>query len=399
MNSNRLDNTDTYDVLICGGGLVGLTAAYALLGSGHTVCLVAPKSASTDPRTTAILHDSVEYLKDLGIWDENALATHPLKTMRLVDATSRLFRFSQTDFNSTEIGLEAFGVNVKNQDLLDRLEAKLDGKTNELSRFSGTLTGIRKNQDGVICAQVTDVKGTPHTISTRFIVGADGRNSFVRSHFGSGERQWNYPQSAIVLDFEHQHSSRYTSTEFHTETGPFTIVPQSDHVAGLVWLEKPEIAEQIAKQDILELGRILEDKMGSWLGKVTVLTKPHTFDMKGMNAKIMGDHDYALIGEAAHVFPPIGAQGFNLGVRDIKDLCTSLSQFTNLENRGLQYHRARQTDVVSRTFGVDLLNRSLLSDFIPVQLMKSAGIFALGGFAPLRRQAMKSGISPIAFSG
>ncbi|MGI9351151.1 MAG: FAD-dependent monooxygenase [Rhizobiaceae bacterium] len=393
-----MTDSDKYDVAISGGGLAGLTAAHALGLSGRSVALCAPQTLpETDRRTTALLNDSVEYLNQLELWEALAEKSCPLKTMRLVDGTRRLFRIQQTDFQAQEIGIDAFGYNVRNSDVLNLLGEKLCSNL-DVTLIDANVEALETSAPGEIKINLKTADGASSSITTGFIIGADGRNSLVRKHYGHGERKWSYPQSAIVVDFKHQHATGFASTEFHTESGPFTIVPQGNYLAGLVWLEEPSIAKQIASLPEQELNLLLEEKMQSFLGKITVVDDPQIFPISGMTANRFGDQGHALIGEAAHVFPPIGAQGFNLGIRDIRDLVNILGKHADTENAGYQYHLSRIGDINTRTMGVDLLNRSLLSGFLPVQMIRSAGIFALNNIPPLRKQAMKLGMSPI-FNG
>ncbi|MEM9278143.1 MAG: FAD-dependent monooxygenase [Pseudomonadota bacterium] len=383
-----------FDILVCGGGLAGLTAAFTLAEAGNSVCICASGSNVQDKRTTALLSHSVEFFRRMGIWEHVADKAHPLKIMRLVDGTNRLFRIQQADFRSSDIDLDAFGYNVRNRDVLVLLNEKIAAHPS-IEVVTGTIDALEISQDNQITAQVSKPDNSADNVHARFIVGADGRNSVVRAHFGHGERSWSYPQMAIVVDFDHEYASNYTSTEFHTETGPFTIVPHSQNSAGLVWLETFEAAERINVMGKEELNTVLEEKMQSFLGKISVKESVQVFPMTGLIARRFGDRFHALIGEAAHVFPPIGAQGFNLGIRDIESLVNVMSRYTSAENRGDEYHKARSVDVNSRTIGVDLLNRSLLSPFMPVQMIRSAGIYALNNLPSLRKSAMRLGMSPI----
>jgi len=146
-----------------------------------------------------------------------------------------------------------------------------------------------------------------------------------------------------------------------------------------------------------DLATLLETKMQSFLGKILVKTAPRNFPMHGMTANRVGEKFHALVGEAAHVFPPIGAQGFNLGIRDVEALVRVVNQYGLQKHPGTFYHEQRLPDVTSRTMGVDLLNRSLLSDFLPAQIIKSASMFAFNQFLPLRKQVMRMGIEPANF--
>ena len=379
------------DICIIGGGLVGKTAALKLAQNGSKVILCAPKAETTDTRTTALLMQTVAFFDELGLWKKLSEKAFPLKVMRIVDGTNRLIRSPQTDFKSSEIDLEAFGYNLKNTDILKALEYSISELTN-INQIEGTVQAI-SNDSNDECVHIKTDNGVK-TLKTGFVVGADGRNSIVRESKSVDARAWEYPQTAIVVNFKHERSTQYTSTEFHTETGPFTIVPHSDHDAGLVWMEKTENVNNLISLPAKDFEQIMEQKMQSFLGKITLLNSPKSFPIKGLVAKQFGNDNWALIGEAAHVFPPIGAQGFNLGVRDIEALAETLSRYTNQENRGSQYNRQRKYDINTRTFGVDMLNRSLLSDFLPVQMIRGMGLHILGSIKPLRKYVMKMGISP-----
>ena len=133
------------------------------------------------------------------------------------------------------------------------------------------------------------------------------------------------------------------------------------------------------------------------LGKVTVESKVHAFPFSGMIARSFGRKRTVLIGEAGHVFPPIGAQGLNLGLRDVlvlMDVLESTGGPQQAEQVAARYDRRRRSDIVSRTASVDILNRTLLHDFLPVQLARSAGLAALASIAPLRNYAMREGLKP-----
>ena len=386
-----LKNQIKTDICIIGGGMAGLAATLKLAQMSAEVTLCAPKQMSSDKRTTALLMQTVAFFKELGIWSKIEQKAFPLKTMRIIDGTNRLIRTPQTDFKASEIELEAFGYNVKNSDILEIMENEIKEYSN-ITQIEGIVETIEATDNRELVTIKTN-DGLSH-VSAGFIVGADGRNSIIRTSRNIKVREWQYPQTAIVLDFNHERSTEFASTEFHTESGPFTIVPHSHYQAGLVWMEKPDNVAEILTQSKQELQLTLEKKMQSYLGKITLLTEPQSFPIKGLVANSFGEQNWAIIGEAAHVFPPIGAQGFNLGVRDIEALFEVLARFTNQENRGLQYDRARKLDINTRTYGVDLLNRSLLSDFLPVQMIRGLGLHLLGSIKPLRKYAMRMGVSP-----
>jgi len=210
-------------------------------------------------------------------------------------------------------------------------------------------------------------------------------------------RHWSYPQTAIVLNFSHDLPHGNISTEFHTESGPFTQVPLPGNRSSLVWVRKPTEADVLMALSPEELSLRVEKQMQSMLGKVIVEPDVQAWPLSGMMAHRFGKGRLVLAGEAGHVFPPIGAQGFNLSLRDIihlNDLISDLKGEPIPESIGDRFDRRRRADVMTRTAGVDLLNRSLLSDFLPTQMVRAAGLHVLSALPPLRALFMREGIEP-----
>jgi len=378
-----------FDVAVAGAGLAGLTAAVALAKAGFDVANIAPGSSRADMRTTALLGGSVSFLERLGVWEKVADKASPLRTMRLIDDTGRLFRAPQVDFRSAEIGLPAFGYNIANQALADALLAA--AKSGGVTRIEAGVADASFGREG---ATLSLSDGS--TLTCALAVGADGRRSALRQAAGIGAVEWSYPQTAIVLDFSHELPHGDVSTEFHTPHGPFTIVPRGDRRSSLVWVDRHQRADQVMAMDAATLERAVEDRMHSMLGKVKVTSPAQAWPLSGMTARACGSGPLVLVGEAAHVFPPIGAQGFNLGIRDV-ELVGRLAVEAGpgrLSSIGDAYSRRRAGDIGLRTASVDIMNRSLLSGFLPVQMARAIALSALGAVSPLRRLAMREGISP-----
>jgi 2-octaprenyl-6-methoxyphenol hydroxylase len=382
---------ERFDIAVAGNGLAGRIAAIALSRLGYSVALIGPAPENQDGRTTALMDQSIAFLEGLGVWEKLSAKSAALQTMQIIDGTGRLFRAPTVPFRASEIGLDAFGYNFPNTAALEIL-GEIIAQDDNIHLIEGRIEGADFSE-GSVLMRLDDGR----EIEAGFVAAADGRKSILREAAGISVRRWSYPQTAVVMNFAHTIPHGNVSTEFHTPTGPFTQVPLPGMRSSLVWVQAPAEAEAFLMLSNEEVGRRIETRMQSMLGKVTVEGKPQGWPLSGMTANQFGKGRLALIGEASHAFPPIGAQGLNLSLRDIIALCDLLGMKRDHEGPkavGDAFDRKRRPDVISRTASVDLLNRSLLSNFLPVQLARAAGLHLLELLPPLRNLVMQEGVAP-----
>jgi 2-octaprenyl-6-methoxyphenol hydroxylase len=381
---------------VIGGGPAGLIAALALAHYGVPVSLVARRPARIDNRTTALLASSVAALEALGVWEACREHAAPLRVMSIADDTGRLWRAPEVRFEAAEIGLPAFGWNVENQHLVAALWDRV-AATSGLTHVDSAAQSI-----AIDCAGATIVPGEGASMRTQLVVGADGRHSMCRAAAGIAMEERSYPQVALTYILSHSRPHHEISTEFHTGDGPFTIVPLPGLRSSLVCVVAPAKAEKLAQLSGTALDVEIERRCHSILGKVQVEPGHGVFPLVAATAGRPANGRVALVGEAAHVFPPIGAQGLNLGLRDAVTIAEVAGDaFHGSGDIGAggvaaEYTRRRRPDIGSRTLAIDILNRSLLSDFLAVQGLRGLGLYALDRVGPLRRAVMREGIAPSA---
>lgn len=381
---------DEFDAMVVGAGPSGLTAAIALAEAGLSTALIGAR-APDDHRTTALLESSVTALETLGVWDLCREQAAPLRTLRIADDTGRLLRAPEAHFDCAEIGLDAFAHNIENRHLVAALEtraASLPG----LHRLSGTAVAVLPGED-----RVTIELADGGRLQAPLAVGADGRHSLCREAAGITLRSSRYPQVALTYNVAHTRPHRDISTEFHTAQGPFTTVPLPGLRSSIVCVVDEAAADFIHGLDPAALNMELERRSHSILGKIAAEPGHGRFPLCAETAQRFGARRIALIGEAAHRFPPIGAQGLNLGLRDaaaIAEIAADHRDDPGADAALSRYETARRADLASRSMAVDLLNRSLLSDFLPVQAARGLGLHLLGSLGPLRRALMREGVTP-----
>lgn len=385
-------NTDVIrtEVLVIGAGPAGLFAALAVARTGRAVHIVAgPRRENENRRTAALLHGSVLALRRLGVWDDMATSAAPLKVMRLIDDTGALLRAPVLECQSDEIGLDAFGYNIEQGDIGAALRAGIERL--HIPVLETSVERIASTGDHVQ-AWLDDGREVVASLA----VAADGRNSRSRLAVGIDVSERRYPQVAVTATFEHRLSHDDVSTEFHTPNGPCTLVPLPGRRSSLVCVVAPHEADRLHALDDDAFALEIERRTQSILGRMTLAGPRGLFPLGIVTAERFGASRVALVGEAAHVIPPIGAQGLNLGLRDGAALADAIGTSGDPGEQAVlaAYDRARRSDVLTRTLVVDALNRSLLSAFVAVHDLRGLGLWALDRIGPLRRAFMREGLQP-----
>jgi 2-octaprenyl-6-methoxyphenol hydroxylase len=385
------------DILVAGAGAAGLSTALALAHAGFSVFCAGHVDTRANGRTVALFEASLRLYKALGVWPRFRGKTAPLARIAIIDATGARFPVPAVSVAASEIGLSAFGENIENNVLVEGL-AEIVAGTPNLVLHKDMIVDISLEADGI---RATLANG--HEVTALLVAAADGRASLARTKAGIGTRTWTYPQIAYTALLSHAKPHRNITTEFHTRTGPCTLVPlrpaeNKPNRSSLVWLMTPEAAERRRAVPNSELAQEIEDQVDSLLGKIEIDGPSAFFPMAGMSADRLVGYRIALVGEAAHIFPPLAAQGLNLSLRDAAVLAEVLEDARALgaDIGSVQtlktYATARRSDIFLRTNGVDILNRALLWNFLPADFLRGAGSYALAMIGPLRRALMREGV-------
>ncbi len=394
---------ETVDILVSGGGVAGLAAAAAFGAAGFSVICVEPVAPVTDAamdgadlRTTAILQPGMAVLQAAGVWP--ALAPHAaaLQVMRIVDAGGpdaepRRIR----DFDATEISDAPFGWNLPNWLLRRAMVARL-ADLSGVSFRPGVATARVTARDAE--ARVTLSDGTG--LSARLVIAADGRDSPIRQAMGIGVRTWRYGQKALSFAVTHPIPHDQVSTEIHRSGGPFTLVPLPDRdgapASAVVWMERGPEALRLAALPVDIFEAEATARSCHVLGPLTLRARPQVWPIITQVADRMAGSRVALIAEAAHVMPPIGAQGLNTSLADVALLLDlAVNDRAGLGSAPMldAYHRRRHPDVLLRVTGIDLLNRASMAGAEALRDLRGMALEALYGAAPVRRMVMRAGLA------
>jgi 2-octaprenyl-6-methoxyphenol hydroxylase len=383
----------TPEIAVVGGGPSGLVAAISAASAGLETVLFAPEPAKDDRRTTALLDGSVRVLKSLGVWPLLEAEAAPLERLRIVDGTQRLIRAPEVTFSARELGLDAFGQNIQNETLRRALRAAVD-RTDRLRVVADAVEAVSPEETSVVLR----AGGRDERVS--LVIAADGRQSICRRAAGIGTEAKQLSQTAIVVNLRHSRSHEHFSTEFHTESGPFTLVPLADNRSSLVWVVAPEEAQGLLLLGNDDLAEEIERRAHSILGRMQIEGERGSFPLAIELAEPLAARRIALVGEAGHLLPPIGAQGLNLGIRDAATIAEIAADARRAGRDAGDadvmdtYEARRRPDIRNRALAVEWMNRSLLSDFLPAQALRGLGLELASRFSFLRRAMMREGLGP-----
>ncbi|MFC3167045.1 UbiH/UbiF family hydroxylase [Paracoccus fontiphilus] len=392
-------DTSRIDVLVSGGGIAGLIAAAAFGAQGFQTLCVDPAPPVTeegaegaDLRTTAFLTPSVALLRRIGLWDRLLPHATPLQVMRIVDAggaqpATRLIR----DFDASEIGDQPFGWNLPNWLLRREISARLAGMENVRFQPGTGTAGVLARDTGAI---VTLTDGC--RVQARLLIGADGRDSPVRQALGIGVRTFRYGQKALAFAVTHDVPHGNVSTEIHRSGGPFTLVPLPDRdgkpCSAVVWMENGREVARLAALPPDAFEAELNARSAGVLGRLTLATRLTQWPIISQIADRFTGPRTALIAEAAHVVPPIGAQGLNMSLADLAALIDLSGDDPGNPDSLAAYDRTRRPEAYARLLGIDALNRASQASLRPLRDLRAAALGGLYGIAPVRRLMMRAGL-------
>lgn len=381
------------DILVVGGGVAGLTATAVLAGAGRrTLCIdAAPREAGAgDSRTTAFLRPAVDLLTEAGVWPRLDGAIAPLDTMRLIDAGGvRNEAREIADFHAAEISEPPFGWNVANRDMRLALMTQCDASPGADLAFGVSLEGLTPRRGHQI-ARLSDGR----RIRARLVVGADGRDSAVRGFAGIGAKRTGYGQKALVFTVSHEEPHRNVSTEIHRSGGPFTLVPMPDAGgprSSVVWMEHAGEAMRLAALPHEAFDAALNTRSLDVLGPLRAVSPRAAWPIISLIAHRLTAPRIALIAEAAHVVPPIGAQGLNMSLADIAALCDGIGEDPGAADSLAAYQR-RWPELAARVAGIDALNRAAMAGAQPIRDIRRAGLGLIARARPVRQTAMRMGL-------
>lgn len=391
-----------YDITISGGGIAGLTAAAAFARAGFSTLVVDPappvttrEAEGSDLRTTAFLQPAQAFLEEVGLWSRLAPHAMPLQTMRIVDAGGAVAEPRVTkDFDASDISDKPFGWNLPNWLLRREMVARLE----ELAKVDfrpGTATTGLFTREGEARVSLSD--GT--RVRTRLVIAADGRNSPMRQAAGIGVKTTRFGQKALAFAVTHPIPHDNVSTEIHRTGGPFTLVPlpnfEGRPSSAVVWMDDGAESTRRMALDPQTFEAEMSDRSCHLFGPLTLASRRTIWPIIAQEAEQLTGQRLALVAEAAHVVPPIGAQGLNMSLKDmiaLRDLAIEAPD--RLGDRAMldAYARRRQADIRARVAGITALNRISQMSSQPLRDMRARGLDALYSLKSVRTSLMKLGL-------
>jgi len=405
-----MSNKNEYDIAIVGGGLVGISLAYALGKLNSAQFEVAPKVVlieaydyaslpppSFDSRTVALSFSSRQIFSALNLWPAIAEQACPISTIHISDRGHP----GMTRLRAEEQNAEALGYVVENR-ILGQCLLKTLPEVKGLTVLAPAKVTDINIQDGApdeskSAVLEIETDGVATTISAKLIIAADGTDSFVRQKLDIKQRHWDYHQSAIIANLALDKPHNNIAYERFTQSGPMALLPliryeQDEHRYGLVWTVPQQNTEQVMQLDDQAFAAELEKRFGRRIGKITRVGERVSYPL-GLNH--ISEHvrsRLAFIGNAAHTLHPVAGQGFNLGLRDVAAIVevikTALENGQDIGELAVlnEYAKWRSKDHNTTMMFTDALVRVFSNNFTPLVLARNASLVAMDMFAPLRKR-------------
>jgi 2-octaprenyl-6-methoxyphenol hydroxylase len=385
------------DIIIGGGGMVGLTLGIALAKGGFDVVVADPVpqaavlDAKFDGRVSALAFATVRMFGALGVWQHLAPDAQPINDILVTDGrlNGEPSPFS-LHFDSAEVGAPALGHIVENRHIRAGLFAVAATLPNLRFVAPAALTDLEPGDHGI-----TATLANGETIKAALAVAADGRDSPMRDLMGLQVISWSYPQWGIVATVEHEKPHNGVAYEHFLPSGPFAILPMTGNRSSLVWTEQASLAPAMMKLDAEDFDVEIARRFGTHLGATRAAGPRWSYPLKFHLARGFVKPRFALAGDSAHGIHPIAGQGLNLGLKDAAALTEVLLDAARL---GLdigapdvlqKYERWRRFDSFALSVATDGLNRLFSNDIAPLRALRDLGMGIVDSIGPARRFFMR----------
>ncbi|MBM3617373.1 MAG: 2-octaprenyl-6-methoxyphenyl hydroxylase [Alphaproteobacteria bacterium] len=382
----------THDILIAGGGLVGMATAVALASGGLRVAVVertpppSQLAEGFDGRVSAISLGSQKLFAQLGVWERIAALAEPILDIRVSDADSPIF----LHYDHREVGDEPFGWIVENRHTRAALFERAKDFANLELLTPASITGIETTSQSAI---VTLADG--RTLSAPLLIGADGKHSRIRDWAGIKAHTHPYHQTAIVCTIAHTEPHHGLALEKFLPIGPFAVLPMQNNQSSLVWTESHERAEMLISLPDDAFIEEITRRVGTQLGEISLVGGRFKYPLTLVHAESYISQRVALVGDAAHGIHPIAGQGVNLGFRDVAALAEVLVDAKRLGlDIGAQptlqaYTRWRSFDAMAMVATTDILNRLFSNNVFPLNAARNLGLGLVGKLPGVKRFFMR----------
>ncbi len=396
----------TTDILVCGGGISGLLTAKSLLNLGlSVVCLEKMKDSLKceaiveDGRSTALLQPSINFLSDLGLWRNLSQKSQALESLILCNLSPDENLIDEAcEFSANDMNLETLGFNIPNDFLTSELKKSLISESKFIFLDDVVIQDLVSKSK-----EITAVTDQGHKITSKLVIGADGKSGSLRELTKIGKFSLDYNQKALVFSIKHELNHKAKSFEIYESGGPCTLVPNKTskadgYFSSVVLMQNLKEVQKTLSLDREELAVFITKRTGNLLGKCEITTKIKKFPiMSQISRQFVGDRSL-LLAESAHVMPPIGAQGMNSSIQDIKFL-TELLDLEAKDNKDYgqsnlldKFEKARANKIRSRMLGIHILNKVSINGNGLALTMRKLGLRGLSKNLKLRKFVMNLGM-------
>jgi len=394
--------TDT-DIFIAGGGIAGLSAALAFGRAGFRVVLASPappvteeRGDGSDLRSTAFLQPARDLYDEIGLWPSLADEAVPLEGLAIVDSAGWPPEVRDSrEFRAGDLGLDAFGWNLINWRVSKALMEVLAAEPRVELRLDTRFASMVARESGALVRLASG-----DSVAARLVVAADGRDSAVRAAAGIDVQTTRYGQKALAFTVTHPVPHRNVSTEIYNEGGPFTMVPLPDvegrPASAIVWMNPGAKALELAAMEQGPFDAEMSLRSCHHLGPLTLASERRVWPIVSQRAERLTAERTAILAEAAHVVPPIGAQGLNTSLNDVialRDLALQDPARLGSPEMLASFARARMPDIRARVAAIDLFNRVTRSGAPLFQSLRLAGLRGIYDIRPLRQAVMRAGMA------